>query len=85
MLGMKPFVRHIKELLEASEPGMVVVQSNGGDGPFACPIGEALWLEYRRRNPNGLTRRLLDDREITNPELLPYVQHVGGCDDCAEV
>jgi hypothetical protein len=39
MLGMKPFVRHIKELLEASEPGMVVVQSNGGDGPFACPIG----------------------------------------------
>jgi hypothetical protein len=82
---MKPIVRHVKELLEAAEPGMAVVEVKGRDEPFACPVGVALWLEYRRRNPNGLTRPPLDGQEITNPELLPYVQHVGGCDDCAEV
>jgi hypothetical protein len=39
-LGMKQIVREIKELIEASEPGMIVVGCCQ-DEPVASPIGVA--------------------------------------------
>jgi hypothetical protein len=53
--------------------------------PFACPIGIAIWEEYRRRNPDGLTVPPTDGRGIKDPELLPYLNHIDRCEDCNEV
>jgi hypothetical protein len=53
--------------------------------PFACPIGLALWQEYRRRNPDGLKVPPVDLLDCTDPELAAYVTHVDTCDDCNEV
>jgi hypothetical protein len=33
---------------------MVLVTPSHIEEPFACPIGVALWLEYRKRNPDAL-------------------------------
>jgi len=41
---MKPIVKQVKELIEASEPDMTVIEMN--DELFACPHGIALWQEY---------------------------------------
>ena len=32
---------------------MLLYMPSKREEPFACPIGEALWLEYRRRNPHA--------------------------------
>jgi hypothetical protein len=56
-----------------------------GEEPFACPVGEALWRAYRERTPDGLTVPPIDGRNVTDPEILPYIKYVGGCDDCKEV
>jgi hypothetical protein len=61
-----------------------VYESSGGD-PFACPNGLALWLEYRERNPDGLTIPPTDGRGIRDPELLPFLKHTDRCKDCNEV
>jgi hypothetical protein len=53
--------------------------------PFACPVGIALWQEYRRRNPDGLKIPPVDLKDCTDPELMPYAEHVDSCDDCNEV
>jgi hypothetical protein len=53
--------------------------------PFACPIGEALWLEYRRRNPDGLTLPPACPENHHGPEMAEYFEHVNGCDYCNEV
>jgi hypothetical protein len=50
---MKQIDREIKELIEASEPGMTVVGCCQ-DEPVASPIGVALWQDPGRRNPDGL-------------------------------
>jgi hypothetical protein len=84
MLVMKPIIREIKDLLEDSEPGMTVVGCSC-DEPFACPIGETLWLDYRRRNPDGLTVPPECPENHPGPELAEYFEHVNGCDDCNEV
>jgi hypothetical protein len=55
------------------------------DEPIACPIGEALWLEYRKRNPNGLTLPHECPEDYPDPELAEYFTHVNGCDNCNEV
>jgi hypothetical protein len=55
------------------------------DEPFACPIGVALWEEYRKRNPDGLTIPPIDGSGIKDPELIPYLKHTDLCDDCNEV
>jgi hypothetical protein len=36
--------------------------------PFACPIGVALWQEYRRRNPDGLKVPPVDLKDCTDPD-----------------
>jgi hypothetical protein len=38
--------------------------------PFACPIGVALWEEYRRRRPNGLTVLPVDGKDVKDRFLL---------------
>ena len=81
---MKDIVRHVKELIEAAEPDITVVESSSSESS-ACPVAEALWLEYRKRNPNGLTIPPADSRNNIDPELLPYLEHVDGCDDCKGV
>jgi hypothetical protein len=53
--------------------------------PFACPIGLALWEEYRRRNPDGLKVPPEDLNDYTDPEMAAYVAHANSCDDCNEV
>jgi hypothetical protein len=53
--------------------------------PFACPIGVTLWEEYRRRNTDGLKVPPVDLMDCTDPELMPYAEHVDSCDDCNEV
>ena len=53
--------------------------------PSACPIGVAIWQEYRRRNPDGLKVPPVDLLDCTDLELMPYVVHVDSCDDCNEV
>jgi hypothetical protein len=53
--------------------------------PFACPIGVSLWLEYRKRNPDGLKAPPVDLQDCTDLELMSYVVHVDTCDDCNEV
>jgi hypothetical protein len=66
---------------------MTVIQfpSRAVEEPFACPIGVALWKEYRRRNPDGLKLPPVDLLDYTDPELAAYVTHVDTCDDCSEV
>jgi hypothetical protein len=63
-------------------PGITVVEVSGTGDSFVCPIGEALWMEYRKRNPNGLTIPTPKSHNTIDPELLPYLRHVGGCNDC---
>jgi hypothetical protein len=53
--------------------------------PFACPVGIALWEEYRRRYPDGLKVPPVDLMDCTDPDLMPYAEHVDSCDDCNEV
>jgi hypothetical protein len=53
--------------------------------PFACPIGIALWEEYRRHNPDGLKVPPTDGDGVTDPELFAYLDHSNSCDDCNEV
>jgi hypothetical protein len=84
LLVMKPIIREIKNLLENAEPGVTVVGCTC-DEPLACPIGEALWLEYRQRNRDGIKVPPVDWKDCTDPELLPYAVHVHTCDDCNEV
>jgi hypothetical protein len=68
---MKDIVRRVKELIEAAEPDMTVVEISSSES-FACPVAEALWLEYRKRNPDGLAIPPADSRNNIDPELLPY-------------
>jgi hypothetical protein len=84
MLGMKPIVRQVKELIEAAEPDITVVAC-GCDEPFACPVGVALWREYRQRNPDGFKVPPAHKLGVTDPKLIPYFVHVESCDDCNEV
>jgi hypothetical protein len=81
---MKDIVRRVKELIEGAEPDMTVVEISR-DESFACPVAEALWLEYRQRNPDGLTEPPADSHNNVDPELHLYLEHVDGCDDCKEV
>jgi hypothetical protein len=81
---MKHILRRIRELIEASEPDTTVVELRRNE-PFACPIGLALWQEHRRRNPDGLKVPPVDLMDCTDPELMPYAEHVDSCDDCNEV
>jgi hypothetical protein len=81
---MTAIVRHVKELIEAAEPDITVL-SCGCEEPFACPVGVALWEEYRRRNPDGLKVPPVDLVGCTDPDLMPYAEHVDTCDDCNEV
>jgi hypothetical protein len=53
--------------------------------PFARPIGEDLRHKYRSRNPDVLKRPPVDLMDCTDPELMPYAEHVDSCDDCNEV
>jgi hypothetical protein len=53
--------------------------------PFACPVGMALWKEYRRRNPEAPKVPPEDLMGCTDAELMPYIMHVDTCDDCNEV
>ena len=80
---MKPMVKQVKELIEASEPDMTVIEMN--DELFACPRGIALWQEYRSRHPDGLKVPPADLTKRTDPELMPYAEHVDCCDDCNEI
>jgi hypothetical protein len=66
---------------------MTIIQfpSRAVEKPFACPIGVSLWLEYRRRNPNGLNLPPEDLMDCTDLELMTYVAHVDSCDDCNDV
>jgi len=42
--------------------------SRGRDQPFACPIGIAVWLEWRRRNPNAPKVPPEDLNDCTDPD-----------------
>jgi hypothetical protein len=55
------------------------------DEPFACTIGERLWLEYRARNPFGRQFPPTAGEDCTDPELAEYCDHVATCEDCNEV
>jgi hypothetical protein len=81
---MKDIVRRVKELIEAAEPDITAVESCSSES-FACPVAEALWLEYRKRNPDGLAIPPTDSRNNLDPELFPYLEQVDGCDDREEV
>jgi hypothetical protein len=75
-------VRQVRELIETSEPGMRVVSCTH-DEPFNCPVGETLWQEYRKRNPDGLKVPPVD-RRVTDLELLAYLRHRDSCNACNE-
>ena len=66
---------------------MKIIQfpSRAVEEPFACPIGVSPWLEYRKRNPDGLKAPPIDLQDCTDLELMSYVVHVDTCDDCNEV
>jgi hypothetical protein len=70
-----------------AEGEMTVIQfpSRAVEKPFTCPIGIALWQEYRKRNPDGLTIPPTDGRNVKDPELLSYVAQVDTFNDCNEV
>jgi hypothetical protein len=53
--------------------------------PFACPIGIALWLEYRRRNPNAPNISPEDLKDYTDPRMAAYVAHVNSYENCNDV
>jgi hypothetical protein len=53
--------------------------------PFACPIGESLWLKYRKRNPHGLTVPPDSPEHCDDPKLAEYYDHVAMCDDCNKI
>ena len=80
---MKSIVRQVTELIETSEPGMSVVSCTR-DEPFNCTVGETLWQEYRKRNPDGLKVPPADKRCVTDAELLAYIRHGDSCQDCNE-
>ena len=80
---MKSIVRQVRELIETSEPGMRVVSCTH-DEPFDCPVGETLWHEYRKRNPDGLKVPPVDRRCVTDLELIGYIRHRDSCNACNE-
>jgi hypothetical protein len=43
---------------------------------FACPVGVALWEEYRKRNIDGLTVPPTDGRGIKDPDVLLAVRGI---------
>jgi hypothetical protein len=56
---------------------MTVIEfpSRAVEEPFACPLGIALWQEYRRRNPNAPKmppEDLKDD--YTDPRMAAYLR-----------
>jgi hypothetical protein len=64
------------------EPKMKILQMPAGiEEPFACPIGLALREEYRRRKQSGLTVPPVDLMDCTDPDMMPYAEHVDSCDD----
>jgi hypothetical protein len=63
---MKDIVRRVKELIEAAEPDMTV-EGLGSSESFTCPVAEALWLEYRQGNPDGLTSPPKTAEELCEP------------------
>ena len=63
----------------------ILQMPSGYEEPFACPIGIAVWLEYRRRNPNAPKVPPEDLKNYTDPRMAAYVAHVNSCDDCNEV
>ena len=52
---------------------------------FACPVGLALWEEYRRRNPDGITVPPVDLMDCKDPELMAFAYHFDNCEDCNEI
>jgi hypothetical protein len=66
---------------------MTIIQfpSHAVAEPFVCPIGVALWQEYRRRNPKAPKVPPENLMEYTDPRMTAYVAHVNSCDDCNEV
>lgn len=84
-LGMKPIVRQVKDLIEAAEPDVTVMQADGSDEPFACPVGVALWEEYLKGNPDGLQTPPANFMDYTDPELRAYAEHVNSCVDCKDL
>ena len=60
------------------------VVSRTHDEPFDCPVGETLWQEYRKRNPDGLKVPPVERRCVTDPELLAYLRHRDSCNACNE-
>jgi hypothetical protein len=72
-------------ILAKGEMTVMQFPSRAVEEPFACSIGIALWQEYRKRNPDGLTIPPTDGRNVKDPELLSYVAHVDTFNDCNEV
>lgn len=54
------------------------------EDPFACPIGVALWLGYRRSNPSAPKMPPEGLNDYTEPRMAAYVAHVSSCDHCNE-
>jgi hypothetical protein len=73
---MKRIIKQIKELIEATEPNMTVIEMRGLDEPFACPIGTTLWEEYRRRKPDGIVVPPEDLMACVDQEMAAYVAQV---------
>ena len=46
---------------------MLIQMPSRYEEPFACPIGIALWEEYRRRNPGGLQVPPVDLMDCNGP------------------
>ena len=55
------------------------------DEPIACPIGLALWHEYRRLHPDGVKVPPIASEQCKDPALNDYCNHVATCEDCNEV
>jgi hypothetical protein len=64
---------------------MIIEYATRNEKPFACPVGLAVWEEYRRRNPDGFTVPPEDLMDCTDPELMAFAYHVDTCGDCNEV
>lgn len=58
----------MKELIEAAEPDVTVVEFSSSES-CTCPLAETLWLEYRERNPDGLAVPPLTSLNNIDPEL----------------
>ncbi|NYF91567.1 hypothetical protein HDF08_003686 [Edaphobacter lichenicola] len=52
---------------------------------IACPIGLALWEEYRRRNAHGVAVPPECPEDHPDQELAPYFDHVSTCENCNEI